>query len=63
MGVPAFFRWLTVRYPQVAIDALQDGDLEQLAAEFRKERKEGRLAQDPNEIDVNGGSSEEDLLQ
>jgi len=30
MGVPAFFKWLTVRYPQVIIEALTDESLEVL---------------------------------
>jgi len=32
MGVPAFFKWLTVRYPQVVIDALGEEDLDFLKA-------------------------------
>ena len=35
MGVPAFFRWLTVRYPQVVVDALTEDDLEVLHAEYQ----------------------------
>jgi len=38
MGVPAFFRWLTVRYPQVVIDALTEHDLEYYYAEYDKKK-------------------------
>ena len=35
MGVPAFFKWLTVRYPQVAIDAISEEDLQYLYSEYQ----------------------------
>ena len=36
MGVPAFFRWLTVRYPKVVIDALNSEDLDAYDEEYRQ---------------------------
>lgn len=59
MGVPAFFRWLTVRYPQVVVDALTPEDMQDLMAQFKRERK----AQDPNELDLGDQDNEEDLMR
>lgn len=58
MGVPAFFRWLTVRYPQVVVDALCEQDLEYYYTEYQQgERggKDGKRLQDVNEVDLMGG--------
>lgn len=45
MGVPAFFRWLSVRYPKVAINALSEDELEFLYDDFKN-------STDPNEINL-----------
>lgn len=34
MGVPAFFKWLTVRYPQCVVEAIRPSELEKLYHEF-----------------------------
>jgi len=58
MGVPAFFRWLTVRYPQVVIDALCEADLEYYYEEYRQDEaqrgKNQERQRDINEIDLMG---------
>lgn len=48
MGVPAFFRWITVRYPKVIINALSEDELEYMYTDFKKES-------DPNEVDLEEG--------
>jgi len=58
MGVPAFFRWLTVRYPQVVVDALTAADLEVFQAEYGRERR-GARRQGPEaeSADVDGAGA------
>lgn len=43
MGVPAFFRWLTLRYPKIILDAYDE-----------TVKNEGSNGMDTNEIDLQG---------
>jgi 5'-3' exoribonuclease 2 len=51
MGVPAFFRWLSTRYPKAVIFALSEDELEYMHEQYRQEHHRGG---DPNEIDLDG---------
>lgn len=44
MGVPAFFRWITIRYPQVVIDALSEEDFEYFYTRYQDEKKQQELS-------------------
>ncbi len=46
MGVPAFFRWLSIRYPKVVFNALSEDELEVLYDDFKNK------SEDPNEINL-----------
>jgi 5'-3' exonuclease len=55
MGVPAFFRWLSVRYPKVVINALTEDELEYLYQDFKNS------GDDPNEINLLDGDLDGDI--
>jgi len=40
MGVPAFFRWLTSRYPQILMDAFEDDKESKTIEEINKVLRE-----------------------
>lgn len=48
MGVPAFFRWLSIRYPKTVIPALSEDELDYLYVQYEEENQ----AADPNEINL-----------
>lgn len=51
MGVPAFFRWLSIRYPKTVIPALSEDELDYLYVQFEDDvNKKGGA--DPNEINL-----------
>jgi len=57
MGVPAFFKWLMMRYPKVVIDAMQKIDSEYDINEFLRSKYDDESAMpeiDNLYLDMNG---------
>lgn len=50
MGVPAFFKWLTIRYPQVVVDALTEDDMQVYIAEYEAMKKAKSMATDADKL-------------
>ena len=50
MGVPAFFKWLTIRYPQVVVDALTEDDMQVYIAEYEAMKKAKSMSTDADKL-------------
>ena len=61
MGVPAFFKWLTIRYPSVVIDALSAADLAYYHAEYDKSKVRSESGEN-NENLGGGGEIDPEIL-
>jgi len=57
MGVPAFFKWIMLRFPKVVIDALTEDDLQYYKAKYATEKYS-----DTNEINLQDDEDVGDIL-